>query len=509
VTTVHPAFEFQNITKTFGSVTANNNVSFRVDEHTIHAVVGENGAGKSTIMNILYGLYQPDSGDILVHGKKRVMTSPHEAIGLGIGMVHQHFMLVPTLTVWQNIILGKEPEVFHLNPNKITSKLDALQKTFGFSLDLFARIEDLPVGHQQQVEILKLLFRKANTLILDEPTAVLTPQEVEVLFAQLRRLWKENKTIILITHKLKEVMELTEKVTIMRQGKVIDTVVTSSLTQVSLAEMIVGRKLATLPAKEPPHHPTPVVAVTNLTLVKDGVKRVLNDLSFHIKSGEILGIAGVEGNGQQELIDILANVNQTYEGEVLFEGVPLTSASTYEVKQKGLAVIPPDRHQQGLILNFSLMENLMLGHHREERFLRSICISKHKLQRHANALIEKFDVRPPQSDLPASAFSGGNQQKIVIARELSGKVKFIIAAHPTRGVDIGAIEFIHSLFLQYRKEGAAILLVSSELEEILALSDRINVIYEGRFVGEVPACEATESDLGLWMTCGKAADASL
>lgn len=495
-----PAFEFDNITKIFGHVTANENVSFSVGEHSIHGVVGENGAGKSTIMKVLYGMYPPDGGRILFKGKPIEIENPQTAISLGIGMVHQHFMLVPTLSVWQNIILGREPTKGKLNQNAIRTALNTLQGEFGFTLDLDALVENLPVGHQQQVEILKLLYRRADILILDEPTAVLTPQEVDTLFERLRTLWKNNKTIVLISHKLREVLEFTHNITVMRQGKVIDTRKTSSLNQSLLAQLIVGRKLLSLPERKTLKDSRPVVQVNNVTVRSKGHKLKLDDVSFEVHSGEILGIAGIEGNGQTELVEVLSHVREDYEGSVSLGEVSYKESTTYGIRQAGLSVIPADRHREGVILDFSLWENLILGHHLEPEFTNGLRLAKSRIRVHCKDLLDEFDVRPRAQDLPIRALSGGNQQKAVVARELSRPVQFLVAAHPTRGVDIGAIEFIHSLFLARRDEGGAVLLISSELDEILTLADRILVLYEGKIVGETPRSQTNERQLGLWMT---------
>ncbi|MBY0369966.1 ABC transporter ATP-binding protein [bacterium] len=494
------AFSFTQVTKRFGSVCANDGVSFEVEAGTIHGVVGENGAGKSTILKTLYGLYRPDSGDIHVRGEKVDFRSPQDALARGIGMVHQHFMLVPTLSVWQNVVLGEEP--FAWKPNRAASiaALKSIQAEFGFSLDLDARVETLPVGLQQQVEILKLLYRKADTLIFDEPTAVLTPQEVTLLIERLRKLKNEGKTIVFISHKLREVLTLTEKVTILRQGKVVGSWQTAELDESSLAEKIVGRKVQPLPARKQSAATTPLIEVKNLSLEGPG-RPILQSVSFSLRPGEIVGVAGVDGNGQQELIEILAKTREDYAGEVLWEGKPYRAQDCYRLKQSGLAVIAPDRHREAMILDFSLCENVLLGHHRETKY------GKRRLdwttvEKSTRAIIERFDVRPALPQAQARGLSGGNQQKLVIGRELGEGVKFLLAAHPTRGVDIGAIERIHSEILRLRDAGAAVLLFSSELEEILALSDRVLVIYNGRIQGETPRSQATETQLGLWMTGG-------
>jgi general nucleoside transport system ATP-binding protein len=493
-----PAFEFRKITKAFDSYLANDNVSFQVQSNGLHGVVGENGAGKSTIMKILYGLYQPDAGEIWIRGKRTVIQNPQRAIQLGIGMVHQHFMLVPTIPVWQNIILGKEPSPFLLDSRRVQAQLSELQTNYGFSLDLAAPTESLPVGQQQQVEILKLLYREAEILILDEPTAVLTPQEVDALFEKLKGLWSKGKTIVLISHKLREILSFTETITVMRRGQVVESVKTQGLNEADLGQKIVGRQIHPLPERRTLRESPLVLKVSGLTLVRDHKPR-LQQISFEVRAGEILGVAGVTGNGQDELLEVLANVSQDYEGSVTLNGKELKEVSTYEIKQKGLSVIPSDRLREGLVLNFSVLENFLLGHHREPKFTKGPCLSKARTLTQIRPLMEAFDIRPRNPAIPVRALSGGNQQKVIIARELSHEVKLLVAAYPTRGVDIGACESIHSTFLKYRDEGAAVVLVSSELDEVLSLSDRILVLFEGRITGETIRSSATESQLGLWM----------
>jgi len=494
-------FSFNQITKRFGSIMANQEVTFAVEKGTIHGVVGENGAGKSTIMKILYGMYTPDSGTLRFKGEAKEISDPETAISLGIGMVHQHFMLVPTLTVWENIILGKEPSLWTLNKKQILGKLEELKTSYDFQLDLEAKVETLTVGQQQQVEILKLLYREADILILDEPTAVLTPQETDSLFEKLKKLKEDQKTIVVITHKLKEILSLTDFVTVMRQGKAIETLPTQSLNETTLAEKIIGRKRIPLSNVETGAVQKPILAAENISLsTQQGT--LLDRISFTIHRGEIVGLAGIEGNGQQELIEILANVRRDYQGSVLFDSKDPMQFSTYDLRQQGFSLIPPDRHQEGVVLSFSLAENSILGHHREKNVSKGPLLSETKVDELAARLIHSFDVRPNDTHLPLSALSGGNQQKLVVARETSRPVSFLLAAHPTRGIDIGATDFIHQHFLQLKANGAGILLVSSELDEILKLSDRILVIYQGAIVAEVEKEKATESQLGLWMTSG-------
>ncbi|MEZ4750644.1 MAG: ATP-binding cassette domain-containing protein [Bdellovibrionota bacterium] len=397
--------------------------------------------------------------------------------------------------------MGQEPSRGKLNKAEILQKLTALQNQYGFSLNLEAKIEELAVGHQQQVEILKLLYREANILILDEPTAVLTPQEVDTLFEKMRALWKQGKTIVLITHKLREILRFTDTVTVMRGGRVVETVAAKDLDERSLAEKIVGRKLATLPARHSPPGKESVLQLAGLSVAGKYGKPALDNVSFEIRRGEVVGIAGIEGNGQHELVEVLAGVNRNYSGSAKLLGKEYSEVAAYAAKQKGLSVIPPDRHREAVVLDFSLAENFILGHHREDCYGKRGYLSPKTLMSQADGLMNRFDVRPRNAELPMSALSGGNQQKCVVARELSQtRTDFLLAAHPTRGVDIGAIEFIHQVFLEERDKGAAILLISSELEELLSLSDRILVLYEGRVVGETTPQKTDEAQLGLWMT---------
>jgi len=497
------AFAFHEITKTFGTVKANQDVSFSVASGTVHGVVGENGAGKSTIMKILYGMYAPDSGFIEVRGKRETIARPQDAIGLGIGMVHQHFMLVPTLEVWKNLILGAEPGML-LSEHKVLTQLQELQSEYGFQLDLRAKVEDLAVGQQQQVEILKLLYRKAEILILDEPTAVLSPQEVEQLFTRLGTLVSRGRTIVLITHKLKEILRFTHSVTIMRQGKVVETVPTETLNENTLAEHIIGRKRKPLPQRKyfPIDNPS-FLELKDLTLERK-YGESLHKINLTVRSGEILGVAGIEGNGQALLVDCLAGVERRYQGFAQLNGREIKRADPYALRQSDFALIPPDRHREAAILDFTLEENFALGHHREKFASRHGILQRKSRREAAVTGMQDFDVRPPDPTAIFGRLSGGNQQKLVLARELAHQVKTVVAAHPTRGVDIGAIERIHGELLALRDQGAAILLFSSELEEILALADRIVVLNDGRIVGECQRKDATETQLGLWMTGGSA-----
>lgn len=495
------AFSFASVSKRFGAVQANSAVTFGVQDKSIHGVVGENGAGKSTIMKLLYGLYTPDEGTISVRGKAVKFRSPQDALAAGIGMVHQHFMLVPTLAVWENVILGSEPHAWASNRKKSLARLTELQKEFGFHLDLEAKVETLPVGLQQQVEILKILYRQAEILIFDEPTAVLTPQEVDTFIERLRALRDQGKTIVFISHKLKEILKLTDRVTVMRQGKVVGSWETPSLSEVSLAEAMIGRKMRSLPHRVPTPEREPLLKAENLS-VTHSKRKVLSELSFSVRAGEVVGVAGVDGNGQQEWIETLARVRSDYEGRLTWKGQDYGAWSTYDFKQRGLGVIPPDRLHEAVILDFTLSENVLLGHHFAPEVTKGGRVFWSKLAEATSALIQRFDIRPSDPEARMGGLSGGNQQKLVVSRELSRNVELLVAAHPTRGVDIGAIECIHSEILRLRDQGAAVILFSSELEEILALSDRILVLYNGKLQGECTRAEASETQLGLWMTGG-------
>lgn len=496
-----PLIEFKEVSKAFGTNFANQQVTFSIKTGAFHGLVGENGAGKSTIMKILYGLVSPDSGSLFFKGKHSHFRSPSDAIQAGLGMVHQHFKLVPTLSVWENIILGKEPSRFFFNTHSIISSLEDLQQQYGFHLPLTSRVDSLSLGQQQQIEILKLLYRQAEVLILDEPTAVLSPQEVEALFSQLSFLQSKNKTIIVVSHKLKEILKFTDYVTVMRQGRVVSTQPTQELNEDSLASLIMGRH--PLPLKRPLLSATDkaVLTLKNVTTVKSpdcGLKNV----SLEVKEREIVGVAGIEGNGQSALVRVLAQI-QKYQGSVNLLEQKLEEMSSYKRRQKGFGLIPPDRQSEGLVLSFSNQLNFILGHHREASFQSHGFYSLTRISAYSKQKMQQFGIHPPLPELKTSALSGGNQQKLIVAREASPETRFLLACHPTRGVDIGAIEFIHSHFLNLKQQGAGILLISSELDELLALSDRILVIRDGEIVFETSTEKAEVKELGLYMTGGK------
>ena len=500
--------ELRNITKSFGSVKANDNINIVVKPGTIHAIVGENGAGKSTAMRIAYGFYTPDSGEILVDGQPREIKSPHDAIALGIGMVHQHFMLVEPMTVAENIVLGSEPgSPVALDLKKAAAEIRKLSEEFKLAVNPHAPVEHLSVGQQQRVELLKALYRHARLLILDEPTAVLTPLEVEEFFAILRRMREQGKTVIIITHKLSEVLAISDEVTVMRDGKVVGRVQTKDTNAAELARMMVGRDVLLRVEKPEPTIGEPKLSLKDITVkTREGATPV-KGVSFEVRKGEIVGIAGVEGNGQTELIEALAGLIDPAQlsGEINFEGKDITRAGARSRRELGIAHIPEDRHRRGLLLDFTLAENSILGVHYRPPIasgVGDIFLDNKAIQARVNEIIEHFDVRPPNSLLPAKALSGGNQQKLIIGREFHVDPKLLLVSQPTRGVDIGAIEFIHRKLVSLRDAGCAILLVSAELEEVTSLADRLLVIHEGKIVGEVDPKVATVEEIGLLMTRG-------
>ncbi|HEV2905355.1 MAG TPA: ABC transporter ATP-binding protein [Pyrinomonadaceae bacterium] len=500
--------ELRDITKRFGAVLANDRVNIEVAPGTIHSIVGENGAGKSTAMRIAYGFYTADSGQILINGVVREIRTPHDAIAVGIGMVHQHFMLVEPMTVAENIVLGAEPgSAASLDLKKAAAEIRKVSDEFKLAVDPNATIESLSVGQQQRVELLKALYRHAKLLILDEPTAVLTPQEVEEFFAILRGMREQGKTIVIITHKLSEVLAISDNVTVMRDGKVVGNVKTRETNAAELARMMVGREVLLRVEKPDATTAGAVLDVRGLSIVgRDGTKR-LNNVSLEIRAGEIVGIAGVEGNGQTELIEALAGLipGSHITGTINFEGREITRADARRRKELGIAHVPEDRHRRGLLLDFSLAENTILGVHYRKPAVRGIgnvMLDEKGIQRRTEQVIRDFDVRPPNAALPARALSGGNQQKLIIGREFELPPKLLLVSQPTRGVDIGAIEFIHRKIVEMRDAGCAVLLVSAELEEVTALSDRLLVVHNGEIVGEVDPKVATTEEIGLMMTGG-------
>jgi simple sugar transport system ATP-binding protein len=502
------AVDMQQTVKQFPGVLANDHVDFQVRQGEIHALVGENGAGKSTLMNILYGLIKPDSGQIRINGKPVSLQGPRDAIRSGIGMVHQHFMLIPVFTVGENIVLGREPttagDVY--DAGKARQEITALTKRYGLSLNPDARVGDLPVGLQQRVEIVKVLYRGANILILDEPTGVLTPQEATELFKVLRDLVASGKTIIFISHKLKEVLEISDRITVMRRGKVVGHLVTKDTDEAEIARLMVGRDVLLRVDKKPAKPGAVAMRVENLRANSDQGIEALKGISFELHSGEILGVAGVEGNGQSELIEVLAGTRRASSGRVMLGDREVENFGAAAIRLAGVSHIPEDRRGAGLVLNYSVADNLILGRQRMKVFSwEGFVLRIQAIFNWARRLIKEFDIRTPTPTSPARNLSGGNQQKIIVAREMATDPRVLLAAQPTRGVDIGAIEFIHRRLVSERDNGAAILLVSAELDEIQSLSDRIAVMYEGQIVSIEPP-DASEERLGLLMTGGGAGD---
>jgi len=500
--------DMRHITKKFPLVLANDDVNFNVPRGQIHALVGENGAGKSTLVNILYGLLQPDGGTLFINGQDVQLSGPGDAIRLGIGMVHQHFMLIPRFTVAENVVLGQEPSrgglVDITRANEIVHKLS---EQYGLKVDPTSKVETLSVGFQQRIEIIKVLYRGAQILILDEPTAVLTPQEVGELFGIMRSLKDQGKTIIFITHKLQEVMAVSDAVTVMRRGKVVGTVLVKDTSRQEIATMMVGRQVLFRVQRTPADPGETVLAVNNLSALNNKNLPALRDISFAVREGEVLGIAGVEGNGQSELVEVLTGLRRAQGGQVMLNGRMITNYTPRRIRESGTCHIPEDRHRRGLVLDFSVAQNMVLGIHYRTPFVRNMLldvINFGAIREKSHRLLQEFDIRPPDQDNPAGNLSGGNQQKVIVAREFDQHPKLLIAAQPTRGVDVGSIEFIHQRLLQARDDGKAVLLVSADLEEILSLSDRIAVMYEGQIVGILEPAEATEARLGMMMTGGGA-----
>jgi simple sugar transport system ATP-binding protein len=499
-----PLLELRGITKRFPGVLANDKVDFDLQSGEVHALLGENGAGKSTLMNILYGLYTPDEGQILLRGEPIELGSTKTAIEHGIGMVHQHFMLIPVMTVAENIVLATEPRHAGvlLDYDSARKRVRELSERYGLLVNPDARVDRITVGQQQRVEILKALYRGADILILDEPTAVLTPQEASELFEILRSLKAQGKSIIFISHKLNEVLEIADRITTLRRGVVVDTIPAAGATEEGLAKMMVGREVLLRVDKEQTKPGDALLEVEHLQVLDDRGLEAVRDVSLTVRGGEILGIAGVDANGQSELIDAIAGLRPVKSGRIVVDGRDMTHERAKATLDAGLGHIPEDRHRRGLVLPFSLSENLALHAYRKPPMsIRGILNLRAMLNR-ARRLLQEFDVRGGTPATPAAALSGGNQQKVVLAREIDGDPKVLIAAQPTRGLDVGAIEFVHRRLVEQRDAGRAILLVSLELEEILSLSDRILVIYEGHIVGEFPPT-ATEEELGFAMTGGR------
>lgn len=496
--------EMRGITKRFGDVLANDHVEFKVEKGSVHSIVGENGAGKTTLMNILYGLYQADAGEILVNEEEVIIKSPSDAIRLGIGMIHQHFKLIPAMTVAENVMLGNEPRKnpFMLDLKELNDQTQRLSDQYGLAVDPESLVEDISVGIRQRVEILKALYRKANLLILDEPTALLTPQETEDLFRIIHRLRADGKTILFISHKLKEIMEISDRVTVMRDGKVVDTVEKVDTSEVGMARLMVGRDVFLKTAPPSKKIGDVILKAENLSAINEFNRPVLINVNLEVRSGEILGIAGIDGNGQTELVRALIGLQKLTEGKIYLCGQEITGLSVKEIRDAGIGVVPEDRLVEGLIVDFDVQENLCLGLQRNEPFSKKGLFDWKAVSSNAENLVEKFDIRTPNIEHSARLLSGGNQQKVIVAREIFHAPDMIIAAQPTRGLDIAATDFVHEELIKHRDLGKAVLLLSLSLEEIMLLSTRIAVIYKGEIVSVVNKEDTTVEDLGLLMLGG-------
>lgn len=498
------AVEMKEIVKKFGNFTANDHINLKVARGEVHAILGENGAGKSTLMNVLYGLYKPTEGEIYIDGKKVVMDGPSSAIKLGIGMVHQHFMLVQPFTVTENIILGMEPvKGLTVDMKAARAKVIEISERYNMQIDPDAKIEDISVGMQQRVEILKVLYRGADILILDEPTASLTPQEISELIEIIGNLTRDGKSVILITHKLKEITACADKCTIIRSGKYIDTVDVKDVDENELAAKMVGRDVTFRVEKKDITPGAVVLDVQDLHGNDYRGVEILEGFHIQVRAGEIVGIAGVDGNGQTELVEILTGLKKATSGKVTINGQNAYNVTPRRAFDLGITSIPADRQKHGLVLDFSIAENLVLQNFQKEPYAKHGILNKKAMREHATEMIEKFDVRPRGSeDRAAGTLSGGNQQKVIIAREVTNNSDLLIAVNPTRGLDVGAIEFVHKYLVEQRNKGKAVLLVSFELDEIMSLSDRIEVIFEGRITGSVNGADANEEELGFMMAGG-------
>lgn len=492
--------EARGITKRFPGVVANENVSLKLHRGEVLALLGENGAGKTTLMNILYGMYHQDAGDILVRGESVRISGPLDSIKRGIGMVHQHFMLVPVFTVAENIILGAETgKGAFLDLSIARDQIRELSRRYNLDVDPDAYVKDLSVGQQQRVEIIKALYRNADILILDEPTAVLTPQEADELFVIIRSLTAQGASVIFISHKLKEVLAIADRIMVLRRGRVVGEADPRQATERSLAEMMVGRSVILQVEKGAASPGATVLALDRVVVNDDRDQQVVNELSLEVRAGEVLGVAGVQGNGQTELVEAITGLRPLRSGHVRIGDRDVTNASPRVISETGTAHVPEDRQEDGLVLSYSIADNLVLNNYYVPPFARGIVRDDRAVLDHAGELVERYDVRTPSPLTPVSSLSGGNKQKVIIARELSREVRLLIAAQPTRGVDVGSIEFIHQQIIAERDRGAAVLLVSAELDEIMALSDRIAVMYHGKIVAVVPAAEAKREELGLLM----------
>jgi general nucleoside transport system ATP-binding protein len=496
-----PILELHGITKVFPGVIANEDIDLVLHQGEILALLGENGAGKTTLMNILYGLYSPDKGQIVVRGQEITLRSPSDAIAQGIGMVHQHFMLVPPLTVTENVMLGNEltKRGLFLDRRGVAARIREISETYGLEVDPQALISSLPVGVQQRVEIIKVLYRNADILILDEPTAVLTPQETEELFKIIRTLVEKGKSVIFITHKLKEVLALADRIMILQRGRNVCTTTPQETDESTCAALMVGREVDLAVHKAPAEPKGVVLDVRGIQVMDDRHHLAVNNVSFQVRAGEIVGLAGVQGNGQTELVEALTGLRPLLEGSVVIAGATTTRFSPRAITEQGVAHVPEDRQRDGLVLAFSVADNLVLNTYYLPPYARGIALQERTIMKTAQTLIQEFDVRTPSEAIPVSNLSGGNQQKVIVAREFSRPIKLLIASQPTRGLDVGSIEYIHKRIVEKRDEGTGVLLISSELDEITKLSDRIVVMYRGKIMAIVQAAQVTREQLGLLM----------
>jgi ABC-type uncharacterized transport system ATPase subunit len=496
-----PVLELKGITKRFPGVLANDHIDLTLEEGKVLALLGENGAGKSTLMNILYGLYTPDEGEIFVRGQKADIQGPGDAIALGIGMVHQHFMLVPVLTVTENVMLGMESikNRLFLDREVAAKRIHEISEQYGLEVDPYALVGELPVGIQQRVEIIKLLYRQADILILDEPTAVLTPQEVHGLFKVIRSLLAKGKSIIFITHKLKEVLEISDTIVVLRGGRVAGSALPQESNERSLASLMVGREVILTVPKEKAQPKESVLEVEDLRVMGEEAHVAVRGVSFNVHAGEIVGVAGVQGNGQTELVESLTGLRPAQSGVIRLLGKDVTQASPRVITEAGTAHVPEDRQRDGLVLGYPIADNLILNTYYLPPIAKGVAMQEAVIEKNAEHLVTEYDIRTPSIMTPAGSLSGGNQQKVIVARELSRSGHLVIASQPTRGLDVGSIEYIHSQLIRKRDEGAGVLVVSAELDEILSLTDRIIVMFEGQIMDIVPIEKATREDLGLLM----------
>jgi len=493
--------ELRGITKRFPGVIANDSVDLTVEEGQVVALLGENGAGKSTLMNVLYGLYSADEGEILIDDEPLTLGSPAESIAAGIGMVHQHFMLVPVFTVAENVILGIEPtnRIGAIKQREAEQSVRELSAQFGFDIDPHALVETLPIGVQQRVEIIKVLLRDARFLVLDEPTAVLTPQEVDDLFEIIDQLRQAGKGIVFISHKLKEALHIADRIVVMRQGKTVAEVDPADTNEQDLATLMVGRPVELVVHKEPAKAGEAILEVEHLQVFDDRNQIAVDDVSMSVRAGEIVGIAGVQGNGQTELVEAITGLRTPLAGRILLKGQDVTTLSPRQMHKRNLAHVPEDRQRSGLVLGFTVTENIVLDGYYQEPFSKGIVMDWGAASSEAERLVEQYDVRTPNVDVELKALSGVNQQKVIVAREFSRDVDFVVASQPTRGVDVGSIEYIHSRIVEERDNGAAVLIVSSELDEVMALADRLLVMFDGKIVADLDPTTVTNADVGLHM----------